>query len=138
VNGAKYVLLHQRSHALANRSGDFYEHVAIAVRALGKPLPKHAEVHHVDGNGKNNANSNLVICESRAYHRLLHVRARVVAAGGNPNTERVCGRCLAAKPIDEFYVIAGRGREGERTTTCKYCCRVRWRCVTKAALEARR
>jgi len=68
-------------------------HVVIAAKALGRPLPAGAEVHHVDGNKQNNANSNLVICPSRAYHMLLHVRQRVIAAGGNPNTQRICTAC---------------------------------------------
>lgn len=79
-----------------------YEHVVIAERALGKRLPPGADVHHVDGNRRNNANANLVICQDRLYHMLLHVRARVLSAGGNPNTDLVCSACKAIKPIGEF------------------------------------
>ena len=38
--------------------------------ALGKPLPRGAEVHHADGTTGDNAP--LVICQDRAYHMLLH------------------------------------------------------------------
>ena len=48
----------------------------IAEKALGKPLPKGAEVHHVDGNSENDKPTNLVICPSHAYHMLLHARMR--------------------------------------------------------------
>jgi HNH endonuclease len=51
-------------------------HVLVAEKALGKPLPKGAIVHHVDGNTLNNAPSNLVICQDQAYHCLLHKRQR--------------------------------------------------------------
>ena len=61
------------------------EHVVIASRALGKPLPKGAQIHHVDEDGHNNANANLVICPSKDYHKLLHVRMRALAATGNAN-----------------------------------------------------
>jgi hypothetical protein len=42
--------------------------------ALGKPLPKGAEVHHLDGSTSDAAP--LVICQDRAYHMLLHKRMR--------------------------------------------------------------
>lgn len=43
--------------------------------ALGKPLPRGAEVHHADGSKGDNAPL-LVICQDRAYHMLLHKRMR--------------------------------------------------------------
>lgn len=79
------------------------EHSVIAERALGKPMPVKAEVHHVDGNKHNNAPSNLVICQDHAYHLLLHARTRIVRAGGNPNTERLCGSCRRLLPIEAFH-----------------------------------
>jgi hypothetical protein len=81
-------------------------HVSIAERALGKSLPKGAEVHHVDGNRWNNANSNLVICQDHGYHYLLHARARIVRAGGNPNTQRICCHCQRPLAL-ELFVRAG-------------------------------
>lgn len=68
-------------------------HVDIAEKALGKPLPRGAEVHHADGDTHNNQNSNLVICQGRAYHMLLHARMRIRAAGGNPDAQRICYCC---------------------------------------------
>jgi len=58
-----------------NGAGKF-EHILIAERVLGRVLPPNAVVHHVDHNGTNNSNSNLVICESQGYHLLLHVKER--------------------------------------------------------------
>ena len=70
-----------------------YEHRLIAERVRGgKPLPPGAEMHHVDGNRLNNAHSNLVICPSPAYHRLLHTRAEALKATGDPKKRR-CVRC---------------------------------------------
>ena len=67
----------------ANIAGFRYAHIVIAERALGKPLPAGAEVHHVDENRRNSVNTNLVICQDRAYHQLLHVRTRAFRACGN-------------------------------------------------------
>lgn len=80
-----------------------YEHTAMAERAIGRPLPTGAQVHHVDGNKKNNAPSNLVICQDQAYHRLLHVRAATVRAGGDPNTHKACRDCGSVKPFSDFH-----------------------------------
>lgn len=72
------------------------EHVAICERAMGHSMPKGAEVHHVDGNKANNHPSNLVVCESHAYHLLLHARAKALTACGNPSWRR----CLYCKGWD--------------------------------------
>jgi len=52
-----------------------------AERALGRPLPPGAVVHHADGSRSPDAP--LVICQDQAYHLLLHRRMRVKAAGGD-------------------------------------------------------
>ncbi len=46
----------------------------VAQRALGHPLPPEAVVHHVNGVNTDNRRQNLVICQDREYHRLLHHR----------------------------------------------------------------
>ena len=72
-----------------------------AEKALGKPLPRKAVVHHADGS--TDANAPLVICQDQRYHFLLHVRERVLRAGGDPNTQRICWRCKELKTFKEFY-----------------------------------
>ena len=58
-----------------------YEHVLVAERALGKPLPKGAIVHHMNCDRKDNRPENLVICPNEAYHRLIHKRMRKMGGG---------------------------------------------------------
>lgn len=68
------------------------EHVRIVERVLGRRLPPGAQVHHADGNPLNNANSNLVVCPSDEYHKLLHRRMRAFDACGHADYLR-CVYC---------------------------------------------
>ncbi len=88
------------AHAADN--GTVYEHVLIVEQALGKPIPKGAQVHHVDGNKANNQRGNLVLCQDIAYHKLLHARMRVRDAGGNPNTQKICSFCRVLHDLSAF------------------------------------
>lgn len=67
-------------------------HIVIAERALGRPLPKGAQVHHADEDRSNDSNDNLVICPNYAYHKLLHTRADALRECGNANWIR-CWIC---------------------------------------------
>lgn len=102
--------------AIKTSHGYINLHRVRAEQALGKPLPKGAVVHHADGT--KSERSVLVICESIAYHHLLHARMRVKAAGGNPNTDAICYRCHKIKPFDAFY----RSASGQLYRRCRMCC----------------
>ena len=69
---------------MTHRGRTRYEHILIAEKAFGGPLPQGAEVHHVNEIKTDNRNQNLVICENNAYHKLLHARMkeRAKANGG--------------------------------------------------------
>lgn len=116
----KYQQAYRPQHPRAQGKGVVYRHVIVAEAALGKHLPDGVEVHHVDENKQNNANSNLVICQDSAYHSLLHVRARAVRAGGNPNTQKLCGRCGELKPFSEFNRMSVHKGHGLQSR-CRPC-----------------
>lgn len=59
------------------------EHILIAERVLGKTLPHGVQVHHVNEIRLDNNHKNLVICESAAYHKLLHKRQDALNACGH-------------------------------------------------------
>jgi hypothetical protein len=104
-------------YASRSSAGNRYVHRQRAEKALGKPLPLGAEVHHPDEDPWNEQ-ARLVICQDHAYHYLLHARMRVKAAGGDPNTQRICGMCKAILPLSEFDRRINRGRPG-----FNYACR---------------
>lgn len=76
----------------SNRGDKTRAHNLIAERVLGRRLPRGAQVHHVDNDGRNNHHDNLVICPDASYHRLLHTRQAALDACGDANW-RKCGIC---------------------------------------------
>lgn len=106
VNRFGYVLVWAPDHPRAASNGYALEHVVIAERVLGKPLPKGAEIHHVNERRAENTNANLVICQDDAYHKLLHTRMRALAACGNPNWRK----CLYCKRYDDVDALRRHGR----------------------------
>lgn len=89
-------------HPRAHGGRYILEHLLVAERALGRPLPRTVRVHHVNEIRTDNTPSNLVICENDAYHELLHVRARTLRAGGDPNSEKFCTGCQSVVPHAAF------------------------------------
>lgn len=96
-----YVLVYMPDHPRAIRRR-VLEHVLVVERAMGKALsPKHP-IHHVDGDGTNNAPQNLVACEDQAYHRLLHARQRALDACNNANAHP-CRHCAGYDRQEDIY-----------------------------------
>jgi hypothetical protein len=73
-----------------------YEYIYKARKALGRPLPKGTQVHHVC--------DTLVICPSQAYHRLLHAREKALLACGDP-TKRKCSICKTYDSVKNLTVV---------------------------------
>ena len=100
-----------------------YEHH----RVVGRPLPASAHVHHVDGDGRNNARRNLVVCQDAKYHNLLHARQRVRDRGGDPNAEAWCYHCQTLRPLTLFWVRKTGYKAGRPAPGCKLCANDRWK-----------
>ena len=96
-------LIFNAKHHRATSNGYVHEYILIAEKALGKPLPKNTEIHHVNGNPNDNSSGNLVICPNRAYHKLLHRRTTAYKACGHANW-RKCSICNNYDHPDNLYI----------------------------------
>ncbi len=84
------------------------QHVLICEKILGKLLPTRTVIHHANENRSENVNSNLVICQNIAYHRLLHKRINALRISGHANWDR-CQYCRKYDdPMKIFHTKYGQ------------------------------
>lgn len=102
-NRAGYILVQAPDHPRADEGGYVMEHIVLAERAIGKPLPDGAVIHHVNGNPGDNRSENLVICEDQGYHNLVEQRTRALRACGRAGWLR-CKRCKEYDDPDNMNV----------------------------------
>jgi hypothetical protein len=121
-------------HPAANAADYVREHILIAEKALGKPLPQGAVVHHVN---ETKNSGPLVICQDDAYHHLLHQRIRALRACGHVKW-RKCPYCKQYDDIKNMikqssgfahrlcrinYQISYRNKKkGEKNATTSKAC----------------
>ena len=103
-----YILIHRPDHPKADSRGYVLEHILIAEKAFGKSLPQKAVIHH-------HTPEQLVVCQNRAYHNLLHRRQRAFEVCGHANW-RKCGYCLK---YDEPGKLVIYGHGGARHKECQ-------------------
>ena len=96
VGNHGYVVVTRNGHQVL-------EHIYVAEQAIGRPLNKGAEVHHINGIRSDNRNSNLVICNDKTYHQLLHRRQRALDECGNANHIK-CGYCGKYDTRESMYI----------------------------------
>jgi hypothetical protein len=97
-----YVMVLCHGHPRANNTGHVFEHILIAEKALGGPLPPRAVIHHY---GEKTENTKIVICPDQEYHCLLHVREKALKETGHADWRK----CKICKKWDEPSALILKG-----------------------------
>ena len=99
--GRGHIAIFLPEHTRADPYGYVMEHIVVVEKAMGKPLPDGAVVHHFNERPADNRNENLVACQDQAYHILLHTRQRALAACGNADW-RKCPYCKLYDSVENL------------------------------------
>lgn len=89
-------------------------------KLLGSKWKSSYEIHHVDYNENNNSHDNLVVCQDKKYHRLLHIRTNALITYGNANW-RKCELCKEYDdPVNLHISKSGRHCYHNKCNTQRY------------------
>jgi hypothetical protein len=112
-----YITLLMPDHPRSS-NGRVKEHIVIMEKLNGGSLPGGAEVHHKDGNRKNNDPSNLMLCSGRQEHMIIERKQKRIAEFGTLDVKR-CISCKEVKHLDQY---SKNWRSWDtKTNECKEC-----------------
>lgn len=111
----RYKMVFMPNHPNANKYGWVPEHVVAMAIMIGRSVPKGMVVHHMDGDKRNNAPSNLMLCTQRDHTR-MHVMMRAVERCGD-GWKRPCRFC------GEYSMISDMVKHGKIEGWCHFRCR---------------
>lgn len=97
--------------------GNDYEHILVAESVIGRKINFPNEIHHVNGDRSDNRKENLVICENRKYHRLLHARKRALLICGDANKKS----CIFCKKFDLLENLVLRNKKDDKGYCHRKC-----------------
>jgi hypothetical protein len=96
---APFKSLRVEQRCCSKRCGRLYRNLEISGKAAiiamrGRPLPNGSVLLKI--------RTSLVVCQDSSYRSLLAARMRVKQAGGDPDTQRLCGSCRRLKSFGDF------------------------------------
>ncbi|AYO85355.1 RusA family crossover junction endodeoxyribonuclease [Methylobacterium brachiatum] len=131
--GGSHVLIRDRTHPMAGRSGQVYEHTLVMEKEVGRPLTADERVHHINCLKGDNRPDNLFLCEDSSEHFRIHGSlnacvAQLIEAGAlvfdrEARCYRAVGQPALPLPILDFIIpgapvpFARAGSFGKRRFT---------------------
>lgn len=94
INSQGYVLIHNPDHRYADKQGYVREHRLVMEKELGKPIHPRYDVHHINGDKKDNRPENLQVLTSLQHDR-LHGQLKP-----NSNFDKRCIVCNRKFTVD--------------------------------------
>lgn len=102
------------------RIGREHVHRRIVEQRTGIKLPSTAEVHHVNPDDKHANEGLLVVCQDKAYHRLIEQRTTALRECGNANW-RKCIYCCRWDAIENMQPnVSTKTTNGRTYTATRY------------------
>lgn len=74
-----YWTVYNPTHHRTLNNGRVFEHILVAEKKYGKPIPRGKPIHHINFDRLDNNPSNLYLCENNAEHMDLHYSLESIA-----------------------------------------------------------